>query len=180
MSILEDKKWPVAFALLVMIAGSIAYFWTDAYLSGFNEEQFIKDMILHHQEAVDSSMVMLNSENPDVRGLAEDIVELQQKEIIMLESWLDEWYPMMEQEDTPMKYMKMMPELSETPSKERDVTYLKGMIKHHEGAIMMAEKVLKTNPRSEVKKLAEDIISVQSTEISSMKKMINDMNGVLV
>jgi len=180
MNLLQEKKVAVALALIVMIAGTILYFGTDAYLMGYDEEHFIKEMILHHQEAVNSSTIMLNSDTPNVRSLAEGIVELQQTEIAMLESWLDEWYPMMEQEDTPMKYMEVMSELSENPSKERDINYLNGMIKHHESAIMMAEKVLKTNPRSEVKKLAEDIISVQSAEISSMKSLINDMNGVLI
>jgi uncharacterized protein (DUF305 family) len=180
MSILQDKKVAVVLALIVMIVGTMAYFGTNAYLMGYDEEHFIKEMILHHQEAIDMSKIMLNSDTPAVRDIAEGIVDLQQKEIQMLESWLDEWYPEMGQQEESMKYTTIISKLSEISSKERDIQYLKGMVKHHESAIMMAEKVLKTNPRLEVRQLAEDIIRVQSQEIDLMKNIINDLGGVLV
>ncbi|MGV8150858.1 MAG: DUF305 domain-containing protein [Candidatus Woesearchaeota archaeon] len=180
MNILKDKKLSIALALIVMVVGTLFYFGTNAYLLGYDEEHFIKEMILHHKEAVDSSMIMLNSDDPNVKNIASNIVNLQQKEILMLELWLDEWYPADMSEEKPMEYMNIMPELSNIASNERDIKYLRGMIMHHEDAIVMAEKVLKTSPRPEVKKLAEDIISVQSEEISSMKTLIRELNGVLI
>ncbi|HIH32337.1 TPA: DUF305 domain-containing protein [Candidatus Woesearchaeota archaeon] len=176
MGILRDKKIAVALALIVMIVGSIAYFITDAYLMGYDEEEFIKEMIIHHEEAVISSRIMLNSEDQKVRDLANNIVDAQEKEISLLESWLSEWYP----ESKQINSKSMMPKLSSQASKERDILYLKGMIKHHEDAIMMAEKVLKTYPRSEVQSLAENIINVQSQEIILMDSIIKNMNGVLI
>ncbi len=47
--------------------------------------------------------------------------------------------------------------------------FVEDMIEHHEAAVTMAEQVLTLNPRNEVKKLAEDIISAQTSEIKMMK-----------
>jgi uncharacterized protein (DUF305 family) len=43
------------------------------------------------------------------------------------------------------------------------------MIPHHQGAIDMAKVVLKYGKDPEMKKLAEDIIKAQDTEIAFMK-----------
>ncbi len=59
-----------------------------------SEEQFIRDMIPHHQEAVDTSKeIIARSTNDDLKKLAEDIVDAQTKEIAMMKEWLQERYP---------------------------------------------------------------------------------------
>ncbi len=50
-----------------------------------------------------------------------------------------------------------------------DQQFLAEMIAHHEDAIKMSEEVLKHTSRKEIKTMANDIISVQSQEISEMK-----------
>lgn len=50
-----------------------------------------------------------------------------------------------------------------------DKAFLSEMIMHHEGAVVMAQAVLKTSKRPELLKLAKDIISAQSKEIDMMK-----------
>ncbi len=50
-----------------------------------------------------------------------------------------------------------------------DKAFLSTMIVHHEGAVVMAEAVLKTSKRPELIKLAQEIIAAQNKEISSMK-----------
>jgi len=50
-----------------------------------------------------------------------------------------------------------------------DKAFLSEMIIHHEGAVEMAQAVLKNSKRPELIKLANDIISAQSTEINMMK-----------
>lgn len=49
--------------------------------------------------------------------------------------------------------------------------FLEGMIPHHEGAIMMA-KYLTGEIRPELKKMGEDIINAQNTEIEQMKRWL--------
>ncbi len=59
--------------------------------------------------------------------------------------------------------------LSGKTGDEFDKTFLSEMIIHHEGAVEMAQAVLKNSKRAELIKLANDIISAQSIEINMMK-----------
>lgn len=45
---------------------------------------------------------------------------------------------------------------------------------HHEGAVQMAESLLKIDARREVSDFAREVIRVQSSEISQMKLMLGE------
>ncbi len=49
-----------------------------------------------------------------------------------------------------------------------DKAFIDEMTIHHQGAIVMAEEALKVSKRSEILKLANDIISAQNSEITQM------------
>ena len=49
-----------------------------------------------------------------------------------------------------------------------DAQFIDGMIEHHTGAITMAEQAIKESERSEVKKLAQNIITSQQGEVEQM------------
>jgi uncharacterized protein (DUF305 family) len=55
-----------------------------------------------------------------------------------------------------------------------DLRFIDGMMPHHEGAIVMAQEVLKKSQRPEMKKLAENIIKAQTDEIAMMKQWRKD------
>jgi uncharacterized protein (DUF305 family) len=69
--------------------------------------------------------------------------------------------------DTMMQDMKNS--LKGKEGDEFDKEFLKQMIVHHEGAVLMAEDVLISSKRPELIKLANDIISAQKKEIDMMK-----------
>lgn len=63
-----------------------------------NEENFdrafIDNMIPHHESAVAMGQVALDeSENPEIRELARNIVDSQRREIEQMQTWREEWYP---------------------------------------------------------------------------------------
>lgn len=56
-----------------------------------------------------------------------------------------------------------------------DVQFLKSMIPHHAGAILMVEESSLQDP--EIRKLADDIIKAQHQEIEFMKKKIEELEN---
>ncbi len=136
-----------------------------------SEEIFIAEMIPHHQEAVDSSQLMLESRNPQVKALAESIISAQEREISMMQEWIRTWYSSSNYKNT---YQNMMPELSSLQGDAKDKAYLKGMINHHQGAIEMAKQAQKLDIRTEVRALTEDIISTQEMEITQINQLLKE------
>ncbi|MBC7971865.1 MAG: DUF305 domain-containing protein, partial [Verrucomicrobia bacterium] len=51
-----------------------------------------------------------------------------------------------------------------------DLRFLNAMLPHHAGAVTMAEAALHKSKRSEMQKLAKEIITSQNVEISQMKQ----------
>lgn len=64
---------------------------------------------------------------------------------------------------------KMHGDMSMAFTGDADVDFIKGMMPHHQGAIDMAKIVLQYGKDPETKKLAEEIIKAQETEIAFMK-----------
>jgi uncharacterized protein (DUF305 family) len=55
---------------------------------------FIDAMIPHHQSAIEAGEIALEeSDNADIRSLAEEIISSQQAEIEQMTAWRSEWYP---------------------------------------------------------------------------------------
>ncbi len=136
-----------------------------------SEEEFVVEMIPHHQEAVDTSQLVLSStQNPALAELAEEIIFVQEEEIAMLEQWLDEYYD----GGFEASYQPMMGDLAALEGEERDVAYIEGMIMHHMGAVMMAHSVLELDPSEHVYAFANEVIETQSTEILELERLLED------
>jgi len=139
-----------------------------------SEEIFIAEMIPHHQEAVDSSLLMLESQNTQVKSLAESIITAQEQEVSMMQEWMRQWYADSNYVST---YQNMMPDLTSLEGDDKDEAYLKGMIDHHEGAIMMAKQAQELELRSEVFELTEAIISTQEDEIKQINQILDNLDN---
>ena len=137
-----------------------------------SEEEFIVGMIPHHQEAVDTSMIIIaKSENQKLKAIAQGIIVAQKKEIIQLTGWLQSWYS---NSTIKGEHSAMMRDLTKLSGHELDDAYMEDMIKHHEGAIDMAQDILEVSQKPEIVELAQNIIASQTAEIETFKKMLND------
>lgn len=136
-----------------------------------SEEAFVVNMIPHHQEAVDTArLVVTRGFNPLLRDLAQKIITAQEKEITMMQQWSTDWgYT-----NVKSSYENMMGDGTQLSGKELDTWFLQGMIMHHEGAVQMAEAVLRLKPKKEIADFARDIIRLQSDEISQMKLLLRE------
>ncbi len=147
--------------------------------------RFIDSMIPHHQGAlVMSQEVLAKSKRPELIQLAKSIIAEQKKEIAQMQQWRKKWYP--KASDTPiMWHAAMNHEMSMTAEHKQmmqmsmslgkadtkfDLRFLEGMIPHHEGAVTMAQDLLKKSKRPAMQKLAKNIIAGQQKEIDLMKQ----------
>lgn len=137
---------------------------------------FLQMMIPHHEQAVEMSMLAeTNSTNPEVLALAARIKSAQGPEIELMSKLLtDAGQAMMMDHsmgDSGMLGMDDMSALASAMGNEFDVLFLAGMIAHHEGAIDMTNPVA-NSANLEVKKLAENVITLQAAEIAEMTKLL--------
>jgi uncharacterized protein (DUF305 family) len=141
-----------------------------------SEKDFLKEMIPHHQEAVDTSVLLfVSTEDQKLKKLTEDIYMAQTKEILDMRLYYAKWY---NQIPTGAMYQPMMRSLNEVDGKKRDIRYVQDMIVHHEGALEMAEKVLGFDGlHAETVKFARVILKTQKAEIEFMRNWLKENNA---
>lgn len=147
-------------------------------LSGEEREAaFLSMMIAHHEGAIGmAEWILERSEDPDVRAAAEAIAAAQDPEIQQMTAWLREWYDTdvvadwAEMMHADMGGMMDAMEQGDDP----DVAFLEGMIRHHQGAIDMAQFALGRAPHAEVCDLARDVILAQAEEVHQYQAWLNE------
>jgi uncharacterized protein (DUF305 family) len=120
-----------------------------------------------------SEIALLNTTNPDVLQLAQEIKDAQSPEIELMMSWTGV------KASTHAGHLmdgmlseREISELRQAKGKEFDLLFLQGMIKHHQGAIEMAQKVT-TSTNKDVADLSATIIKVQELEITKMNELLS-------
>jgi uncharacterized protein (DUF305 family) len=149
----------------------------------FNEADvmFVQMMIPHHEQAVDMSDMVLSKSgiNPEVQALARQIKAAQQPEIDMMNAWLETWDRVQMPEGSHhsssdgMMTEQQMQELDEANSAEGQRLFLEGMIRHHQGAIKMAQAEIASGKNPEAITLANNIAESQQAEVDTMTELLN-------
>jgi uncharacterized protein (DUF305 family) len=140
--------------------------------------QFLDTMIAHHQGAVDMAKdAEAKAHHQELKTLAKNIIASQEKEIDEMKMWREKWFaaepPAMNMEMAGMKdSMKGMDmsTLESLTGNDFDLEFIKQMIPHHDGAVIMAKEALQKSQKSEIKNLAASIIKDQEAEIKQMKE----------
>lgn len=133
--------------------------------------QFIDSMIHHHEGALKmSEAVIAKTQRAELKTFAQKIIDDQNKEIATMKGWRDQWYTGKPSAlNMEMPGMKMS-EMAETAGVDVDREFLEMMTQHHKGAVLMAEEARKKGERSEIKTLADRIITEQQREIETMEQ----------
>ncbi len=145
------------------------------------DKHFIEQMIPHHEGAIAMSRIALDrSTRPEIRQLAEAIIDSQSREITQMRSWYLAWYGREVPTGNPSLGGMMMgggmhggadqDVASLRAAADFDREFLAEMIPHHQMAVMMARMLEAGTTRSEMTDFAASIISDQSREIEQMQE----------
>ncbi|MBV2362596.1 DUF305 domain-containing protein [Streptomonospora nanhaiensis] len=158
---------------------------------------FLRDMSVHHSQAVDMSLIVLEEADDQVmRTVATDILRTQQEQIGRMQGWLVQWdlpargaRPAMEwmaghghhgsAEDMPDRMPGMATEadledLRAAEGEDAEILYLQLMIEHHEGGIEMAEAGADLAGEQMVADFAAGMAEAQQSEIDLMEDMLRE------
>lgn len=184
-----------------------AKYWARIDSSRMNftdaDVNFMVGMISHHAQAlIMSRLAPENGASQPIRTLAARIINAQKDEIASMQTWLrDRGQPVPEvhieglnlmihglgehshhADHTNMPGMlspEQLEELAEAQSDEFDRLFLKYMIEHHRGAVVMVKELFGTDGAAqdeEAFRLASDIQVDQITEIERMKLMLGNIS----
>lgn len=151
-------------------------------MTGNIDHDYAMNMKSHHQAAVDMAQAELESgKDDDLKKMAQKIIDAQKSEISELQSFLDNhknpeknYDPAMKEKgfahvmDQNMTMMMDMPKMDQSSSTDKH--FVKMMIPHHQGAIMMAEGFVQFGKDPGLVAMARKIIADQKMEIDQFKK----------
>ena len=155
------------------------------------DRSFIDAMVPHHRSAIAMAIAAQKAglTQPDLIGLATNIVDAQQEEIAKMLAWRKQWYgsakvdpkgaAALAMSESEMGMSRGAGDLS--MADDVDASFASMMIDHHKGAIAMAELAVTRATHPELKTLARQIIKAQSAEIATMKPHAGksgDMGGM--
>ena len=158
--------------------------------------EFMQGMIMHHAQAVEmTELINDRTNNKELRLLGARISHSQADEMRYMERWLklrgeSTSMPMPASHNMPgmdmSKHQMLMPgmlneeqmdALKKAKAGEFDRLFLKGMIQHHKGALVMVDELFNTagsGQDAELFNFATDVDSGQRAEIRIMEKMLGE------
>jgi uncharacterized protein (DUF305 family) len=149
-------------------------------------------MIPHHHQALKmSALAEKHARSKAVRTLAERISGAQAPEIQAMSAWLDERNIEVPRADADpkdfdhsqhghnsmmgMMTQAQMKELSAARGEKFDRLFLRGMIRHHAGAVDMAEDAAQDGTDMIVSEMSADVAATQSAEIGRMEDLLAEL-----
>lgn len=139
------------------------------------EVDFLNMMIEHHESSIGMAKLAPDRANhQEVKDTAQKMVSAQGSEIKKMTGWLQEWYDMAPKQGSMrkmpgMSMSEMTAMLQSLKGDDFDKQFLTMMTMHHMSAIKMAQLVPDRATHSELKTLAQNIISSQSAEIKQFE-----------
>ena len=165
--------------------GGYSMMYGGRQMMGDIDARFIEQMIPHHDDAITMAEIALQkADHPEIKQLAQNIIFTQTAENNKMREWYKDWFGK-EVPDTfgsvggmggmsSMMMSGMMGDATNIESLETaepfDKEFIRQMIFHHQMAVMMAQMIVNTSSRTEMREMAQDIIDAQSSEITQMRE----------
>ncbi|HMH86987.1 MAG TPA: DUF305 domain-containing protein [Gemmatimonadaceae bacterium] len=191
---------PIVLALALIATATASAQNAPRYTAA--DVRFMQGMIGHHAQALAmTALIPARTSRQDIRSLGQRIEVSQKDEIAMMKQWLKDRHrqvppndamhdhqaaadhsmnmPGMAMSDTLMPGMlttEQLAELARTNGDEFDRLFLKDMIRHHEGALVMVASLLGTTgsaQEAEVFRFASEVDSDQRAEIARMTALLD-------
>lgn len=152
--------------------------WTES------DAEFLTMMIPHHAQALEmAELARTRAQDTEVRAIADRIGDAQGAEIVMMAGWLQEQGLDVPSAEDVADHLDMggmtgmltpdeMDELAAAEGERFDALFLRGMVRHHAGAIDMARAARLTGGDVRVGEIADDTIASQSAEIGRMRDLL--------
>ena len=150
--------------------------------------RFARLMAPHHDQAVSMCEMVLSKQGvkPEVRDLAEQIGKVRESQLGTLNGWIQSWDPggdqePAEDENAPhhgghgLMTERQMQELDLSDGPAAQKLFLEGMIRHHEGAVAIAEAEAASGSYPDAVKLAKEMIATQQAEIATMQQILTQL-----
>ena len=158
--------------------------------SSKKDVEFMQGMIMHHAQAVEmTDLISERTKNKDIRLIGARISKSQSDEMAFMKRWLE-----VRGESLSMKMeghshgagqsmlmpgmltSKQMETLKDAVGVEFDRLFLRGMIQHHKGALVMVDELLRsagTGQDAELFNFSSDVDTGQRAEIRSMETLLD-------
>jgi uncharacterized protein (DUF305 family) len=154
--------------------------------------EFMQGMIMHHGQAVEmTSLIASHTQNAEIHALGARISLSQSDEMKFMKRWLlargesvsmtMPGMPDMDMNGSPMHAMpgmltaEQMDALRQAKTTEFDRLFLKGMIQHHNGALVMVKQLFDTpgaGQDADLFDFATDADNTQQAEIRIMEDLL--------
>jgi len=146
------------------------------------DRAFVADMIPHHESAVQMAQIAQQRGSSEfVKELADDITKTQNAEISTMRA-ADRRLKNAGVKAGSLGVPEHMMGMDDDPASLKTATpfdraFIRMMLPHHEGAVAMAKAEISKGKDSELKALADDIITAQQREIGEMREHIGEAGG---
>ena len=142
-------------------------------------ETWARKMIPHHQGALDMSQIVLrDTQDADIRRMAQKTVEMQTRDIAELRRWLETRAgaaagaaPPASGAEPPFAAAeaRMNDAMMSAMGANTDQTWVRKMIAHHQGALEMSQVVLRESQDAAIRRMAQKTIEMQTADIAEMR-----------
>lgn len=150
-------------------------------------ESWARKMIPHHQGALDMSQTVLrDTQDAEIRRMAQKTVDMQTRDIAELRRWLETRVGAAAGAAAPdggaeppfaRAEAKMKDAMMAAAGANTDQTWARKMIAHHQGALDMAQVALRESEDAEIRRMAQKTVEMQTADISELQAWLDAHAG---